>query len=102
MENSCIILARISSKEQEQGHSLDAQIDYLTDYAKRNHLKIEKVFSWIESGGQVSRKKFDIAIDYSIKQKIPHILFEKSHRPGSSYQEKTRSEILLHLRRFHL
>jgi DNA invertase Pin-like site-specific DNA recombinase len=37
-----VILARVSSKEQEDGHSLDAQIANLELYAARKSLKISK------------------------------------------------------------
>lgn len=64
-----IILARVSSKEQEEGHSLTAQVARLTEYANRKGLEIIRVFEIIESSTHGNRKKFKEALDYCKKQK---------------------------------
>lgn len=45
MNTKAIIFARVSSKEQEEGHSLEAQIERLREYCKRKNLTILKEFS---------------------------------------------------------
>jgi site-specific DNA recombinase len=55
-----VILARVSTREQEEhGHSLDAQLDRLRDYAARNGIEVVREFSFSESAGQKIRKKFE-------------------------------------------
>ncbi len=59
-----VILARVSSKEQEEGHSLDAQIRNLELYAGRNSLKIVEKFTVIESSTKGDRPDFTAMIDF--------------------------------------
>lgn len=63
MKNA-IILARVSSKEQEEGHSLDAQLSNLNLYAERKGLSVIKVFRIIESSTKGHRPEFDAMINF--------------------------------------
>ena len=40
-----VILARVSSAEQENGKSLDAQIELCQEYAERNNLRIIQTYA---------------------------------------------------------
>ena len=53
-----VILARVSSREQENGMSIDAQLENLNKYAKRNGFTILKTFQITESSTKGDRKKF--------------------------------------------
>ena len=64
-----VILARVSSKEQEDGHSLDAQIANLELYAERKSLIIIKKFTIIESSTKGERPEFGRMIDFVKAQK---------------------------------
>jgi DNA invertase Pin-like site-specific DNA recombinase len=60
-----VILARVSTaKQEEEGHSLPAQIRRLQDYAKRKDFEIVQTFSFSESAGDKIRKKFEEVITY--------------------------------------
>ena len=59
-----IILARISTKEQQDGHSLNAQIKNLTMYADRNGLDIVKQYTLVESSTKKQRPEFDKMIRF--------------------------------------
>lgn len=61
---NAVILARVSTKEQEDGHSLDAQIRNLELYAGRNNLNIIKQFTVIESSTKGDRPEFVAMIDF--------------------------------------
>ncbi len=54
-----IILARVSSKDQEEGQSIPAQVRRLKEYAERRKIEIEKVFQITESSSKNARKQFD-------------------------------------------
>ncbi|WP_075882642.1 recombinase family protein [Candidatus Protochlamydia sp. W-9] len=54
-----IILARVSSKDQEKGQSIPAQVRRLTEYVERRKIEIEKVFQITESSSKDTRKQFD-------------------------------------------
>ena len=63
-----VILARVSSKEQEEGHSLKAQVGRLTEFAKRKGLDVIRVFEIIESSTHGNRKQFKEALKFCEKQ----------------------------------
>lgn len=59
-----VILTRVSTKDQEEGFSLNAQYARLESYAKRKNLNIIKTFEIIESSTRGRRKEFMAMIDY--------------------------------------
>ena len=64
-----IILARVSSAEQEAGHSLEAQLSNLQEYASRRELEVIQVFRIIESSTKGHRPEFERMIEFVGKQK---------------------------------
>ena len=54
-----VILARVSSREQEQGMSIDAQLENMRNYCKRQKLNIIKEYVLTESSTRGDRKKFE-------------------------------------------
>lgn len=64
-----VLLARVSSKKQEEGLSLDAQKEHLETYCARYHLDIIKTYEIIESSVRGKRKDFYRMIDFCLKQK---------------------------------
>lgn len=66
-------LARISSRKQERGASLEAQEQIIKEYCEKNELKIiepyEKAFIFTESSTHGGRKKFHEMIQFIEKQK---------------------------------
>ena len=65
---NAILLARVSSREQEEGQSIPAQVRRLTEYALRKNLTIEDTIPLTESSTKETRKQFD-AIITKIKQR---------------------------------
>lgn len=59
-----IIFARVSSKEQEDGQSIPAQVRRLTEYALKKNFTIESTFQVTESSSKETRKQFDQIINY--------------------------------------
>ena len=64
-----VILARVSTKEQEDGHSLEAQIRNLEQYAQQKSFEIIKVYTIIESSTRGERPEFARMIDFIKAQK---------------------------------
>ncbi len=64
-----IILARVSTKEQEEGHSIDAQKHRLMEYCQRSNLEVIKTFSIIESSSRGDRKLFMEMIKFAKTQR---------------------------------
>lgn len=54
-----IILARVSTKEQEDGHSIAAQVQRLKEYCIRKEMDVIKVVELVESSTRGDRKNFD-------------------------------------------
>ncbi len=63
-----IILARVSTKEQEDGHSLAAQKQRLAEYCQRKNLNVIRVFEIVESSTQGDRKDFREMLEFAQKQ----------------------------------
>jgi len=84
-----VILARVSTKEQEeQGHSLPAQIRRLREYAKRKDFEIAEIFSFSESAGDKIRKKFEEVMAYIKSHKdIKVLLCENVDRATRNFKD---------------
>lgn len=67
MLRKAVILARVSSIQQEDGLSLDAQVRRLKDYAQRKDFEVVKEFVFTESAGDKIRTKFEEMLSY-VKQ----------------------------------
>ena len=57
-----IILARVSSKEQEDNNSIPAQTRRLVDYAERKELEVIETIQLVESSTKTNRVKFNEVI----------------------------------------
>lgn len=66
-----IILARVSSKEQEEGYSIDAQKHRLETYCLRRNLNVIKTFEITESSTMGDRRKFMAMIKFVRAQREP-------------------------------
>ncbi len=83
-----IIYARVSSREQESGYSLDSQKKLLNEYAETHRLKVVKVFSVSESAnGKKQRETFTEMMSFAVKNDIKHILCEKTDRLTRNFKD---------------
>lgn len=83
-----IILARVSSREQEEGYSIDAQKDRLIRYCERKNLSVIKSYEIVESSTQGDRKRFMEMINFvkSQKERVA-IVADKIDRIQRSFKE---------------
>lgn len=87
-----VILARVSTEDQEKGYSIDAQLNRLEDYCERNKLKILDKFQITESSTKGDRDKFykmvKFAEKFAKKFKEPiAIVADKIDRAQRSFNE---------------
>lgn len=83
-----IILARVSTREQEEGHSIDAQINRLRKYCENRELKIIREFVFVESSTRGDRPEFYKMIDFVKQQKEKIALVcDKVDRLQRSFKE---------------
>lgn len=86
--NEAIILARVSSREQEEGYSIDAQLDRLRKYCFLKDLKCIEEFKITESSTKGERKLFYQMINFVKKRKSPvAIVCDKVDRLQRSFKE---------------
>ncbi len=52
------LLARVSSKEQEDNNSIPAQTRRLQEYAERNNFELAEIYQLVESSTKANRRKF--------------------------------------------
>lgn len=83
-----IILARVSSKEQEDGYSIEAQKYRLQEYCMRKGLEILQIFELVESSTIGPRQKFMEAIKFAKSQKETiAVVADKVDRLQRSFKE---------------
>ena len=86
--NKAVILARVSTKEQEQGYSIDAQKQRLEEYCLHKDLGVIQIFEITESSNITNRKKFMNKIRFVKKQKgVIAIVVDKVDRLQRSFNE---------------
>jgi len=84
-----IILSRVSTNEQQDGHSIEAQKARLKEYCKRKNLEVIKEFEIIESSTRGKRKDFYEMLEYAKKQKeVIAIVADKIDRVQRSFKEQ--------------
>jgi site-specific DNA recombinase len=66
-----ILLARVSSREQQEGMSIPAQERRLQEYAARKGLQVYQVFAIAESSTKDTRKEFQKILELIQKSKEP-------------------------------
>lgn len=83
-----ILLARVSSKEQEEGQSIPAQERRLREYAERKGLTVDQVFKITESSTKDTRKEFEKILDRIRKSKeIIALVADTIDRVQRSFKE---------------
>ncbi|HIS70763.1 MAG TPA: recombinase family protein [Candidatus Enterousia intestinigallinarum] len=84
-----VILARVSSREQENGMSIDAQLDNLNKYIQRNGLTLLKTFQITESSTKGDRKKFVEMLNFvkAQREKIAIVADYQRHKDKAQRQD---------------
>lgn len=83
-----VILSRISSKNQEDGASIDGQLNNGREYCTRKGLKIIQEYTFQESSTRGNRPKFFEMINFIKKQKEPVALIcDKVDRLQRGFKE---------------
>lgn len=82
MQGKAIILARVSSKSQEdEGYSLDSQIKLLRDYCNNKDLNVVREFRITETASkQLRRTVFQEMLKVITKDRVLHLVVEKTDR----------------------
>ena len=85
---SAVIYARVSSDRQEkEGFSIPAQIEFLKNYAEENLIYVEKIFSESETAKKAGRKAFNEMLNFCKEKNIRTILVEKTDRLYRNFKD---------------
>lgn len=89
MLSNAVILARVSSKSQEdEGYSLDSQLKLLTGYCEKNGLDVVKVFKIAETASkEQNRKVFHELLAYISSHDVHHLAVEKTDRFTRNFRD---------------
>ena len=83
-----IILARVSSQEQEEGHSIAAQVRRLQEYCERQNFTVVRTFEIVESSTRGDRKEFHQMVAFAKAQATPvAIVADAVDRVQRSFKE---------------
>ena len=83
-----VLWIRVSSREQKEGYSLDAQEDRLKNYCVQRGLTVVKQFTVVESSTRGEREEFYNMINFIKKYKNPVALVcDKVDRLQRSFKE---------------
>ena len=100
-----IILARVSTKEQEEGHSIAAQRQRLVDYCARKGLKVIKTYELVESSTRGERKEFAAMLAFAQAQNETIAIvvdrFQRSFKESVPYPQGEGGTALLSGRNDH-
>jgi site-specific DNA recombinase len=83
-----ILLARVSSKEQEEGQSIPAQERRLREYAERKGLTVDRIYKITESSTKNTRKEFEkILMDIRKSKETIALVADTIDRVQRSFKE---------------
>lgn len=85
---TAVLYARVSSKEQErEGYSIPAQIHLCKEYAEKNNIIIDKIFTESETAKRAGRKAFNQMLSYIKENGVRTILVEKTDRLYRNFKD---------------
>ena len=83
-----ILYVRVSSDEQKEGFSIPAQIDLLVDYARKNNMRIVRIFEESMSAKDSGRVEFNRMLKYlQTHRDVKTILVEKTDRLYRNFKD---------------
>ena len=79
--NKAVVFNRVSSGEQGEGFSLEAQADLAVEYAARKNLHVVKTWCEEESASKENQRyRFFEMLEFVRQNNIKHVVFEKVDR----------------------
>ena len=78
---TAVVLARVSSKGQEDGYSLESQLKLLREYCRTKNYVVKKEFRIAETASKAQeRRVFNELLQYLSEQNVHHLAVEKTDR----------------------
>ena len=103
MNKRSLLFCRVSSKEQEMGQSIDAQLQNLRSYCQRQNFSIIKEYAITESSTRGDRKKFMEMLSFVKQQKTKIIIVADCvDRIQRSFRESIELSDLVHANKIEI
>ena len=94
--NRAVAILRVSTKRQEQGVSHSLQKQQVDGWVEKHKLDLAKVFQISESAKDSdNRRKYHEAIEWSLKNKVRHVLFYMGDREARNLTDNEYNEKLV-------
>jgi site-specific DNA recombinase len=93
--NKAVLYLRVSSKEQENGYSLDAQEKLAVEYARKNNFETVKMYKVSESAYKTDRKYFNQMINFVKKHSVKNIVFDITDRMTRNTLDRVKIDTLI-------
>jgi len=83
-----VLYARVSSREQAEGYSIDAQLKLLREFAEKQGLRVTREFVDVETAKKVGRPQFgDMLAFFKAHPSVEHLLVEKTDRLYRNFKD---------------
>ena len=103
VSKKAVIFARVSSREQEMGQSIDAQLQNLRSYCKRQMFSVIKEYFITESSTRGDRKKFTEMLSFVKQQKMKVVIIADCiDRIQRSFRESIELSDLVHANKIEI
>lgn len=78
---------RVSSREQSEGYSLDAQENRIEEYALRKNLSLQKMWKVTEKASKEGRIAFSNMVEFVKKNDVKTVVLEKIDRAARNFKD---------------
>ena len=93
MREEAVGIARVSSKDQEDGYSLQSQDKLITTYADNQNLKLIKVFKIAETASKSKQRRiFREAMKFVSEHTIKNLIVEKVDRHARNFHDAVETD----------
>ena len=93
MREQSVGIARVSSKDQEEGYSLDSQKKLISTYADNHDLRLVKVFKIAETASKAKQRRiFRDAMRFVADHDVKNLIVEKVDRHARNFYDAVETD----------
>ncbi|TXG76680.1 recombinase family protein [Patescibacteria group bacterium] len=93
MREAAVGIARVSSKDQEDGYSLESQDKLITTYSDNQNLRLVKVIKIAETASKAKQRRiFREAMKFVAEHNIKHLIVEKVDRHARNFYDAVETD----------
>jgi site-specific DNA recombinase len=93
MREESVGIARVSSKDQEEGYSLDSQKKLISTYSDNQNMRLVKVFKIAETASKAKQRRiFREAMKFVAEHKVKNLIVEKVDRHARNFYDAVETD----------